>query len=81
MNSNLSAFRKENVLAIYELIKQSGKLTRTEISKITSISLPTVTKIIDKLTVSIGKFLNSKADKIINELKENGIITTNRYDI
>lgn len=47
MNSNLSAFRKENVLAIYKLIKQSGKLTRTEISKITSISLPTVTKIID----------------------------------
>lgn len=47
MNDFLSAFRKENVLAIYDLIKLPRKFTKSEISELTSISLPTVTKIVN----------------------------------
>lgn len=47
MNDSLSSFRRENVFAVYELIKRPGKLKRTEIAEYTQISLPTVTKIVD----------------------------------
>ena len=47
MNDSLSCFKRENVLAVYNLITKSGKRSRTEISESTGISLPTVIKIVD----------------------------------
>ena len=40
-----------------------------------------INEIIDNLTISIGEFLDSKTDKILKQLKEDGLITPETIDI